>query len=214
MKHLTVDSVLKPFGQPLEKRRPRPFPGHWPSRVAWDIVVARYLGRHIVNKPHPHDPSVMVPQWQERYEKPLRLRYCGKPSQYRAMGLYKLLSTPRLRILKLQIVEFDVAGIFAWERLHYRRDAKVVFGVSQVYSAYHPQAPTGFSIAGAFSRPIFVKRIGRFPTYSFQQKISAEKVDSFYSWYEATFGSRLRRPKQKPMTVAIGGGVVQEITEL
>lgn len=214
MKHFTVDGVMKGFGAPPPKRPPRPFPGVWPTRVCWDITLATYKGRKLVNKPHPNDPSISLPIWEEQFEKPRRFRYCGKPNRYRSLGMYRLLSQPRVLIKSLQIVEFDADGVFAWERLHRHRENKVVFGISPIYSAYHPQAPTGFSIAGAFSKQIFIKKIGRFPTYSFQQKIGADKVEAFYSWYEATFGKRLRRPKQKPMTVEIGGGIVQEITEL
>ena len=212
MRHYTTDIVLKHFGQPFEARRPMPFPGDTPTRVAWDVSVTRFVAIKVDKFPHPAHPGQIVSRSRGIYHPEERHRYCGKPSRYRAQELYRLLAQPKLIIKDLRIVEFDKGGIIAWERYDRMQDARILAGVSEVYSAYHPQRPTGFSICGAFSRPVFIKRIGRFPTYSFQTKLSQEKVDAFYAWYEATFGAKLRRPRQKPLTI-VGGNFVEEAPE-
>ena len=212
MRHYTTDIVLKHFGEPFEKRRPMPFPADTPTRVAWDVSVRRFVTTKIEKVPNPHSPTGFTNHPKLVYRPEERHRYCGKPSLYRAQELYRLLAQPRLLIQSLKIVEFDKGGIIAWERFDRARDGRIIAGASEVYSAYHPQRPTGFSICGAFSRPVFIKRIGRFPTYSFQTKLSQEKVDAFYAWYEATFGAKLRRPRQKPLTI-VGGNFVEEAPE-
>lgn len=199
MRNFTIEH-LRPLTQaPLLGRKPKPFPGLYPTKVAWDLKYSLL----------PYGP----PRKMVKTLETLRLRYCGKPSRYRALELYRLLTHPGIVIFEFWAAEFDAAGIIAWERLKPRTDSKTVWSTTNAYGAYHPHRPSTFSICGAFTRKFYQKRIGRFPLYSYHQKLSQEKIDSFYNWYEATFEQKLKRPRIKPMVVSTGGNFIEVAQE-
>jgi hypothetical protein len=208
LRHFTVDSMQRQLGcMPPTGRRPRPFPGRWPTRIAWDATIRPYLHTRIIKQFHPNEPSLLVNVKKTAiYGPAVRLRYCGKPNLYRAKELLSLLQQSQSKILDFWALEFDAGGLLGYE-LGGARDIGNMppLAYDKAYSAYHPQASTVFSILGAWSRRVYLKRIGRFPTYSLHQKLSQEKVEAFYQWFEKSFEKRLRRPKQKPMLVEIGG---------
>jgi hypothetical protein len=211
MKHFTVDSMAKLLGRmPQPGRRPRPFPGHWPTRIAWDITLKPHLGIRVIKQYHPHEPSLLINIKKVAiWGQPVRYRYCGKPSLYRVREVLSALAQNGAQILDFWAMEFDAGGVLGYEIQGHGLN-QVAFAPTaydRAYSAYHPQGATVFSILGAWSRPVYLKRIGRFPTYSLHQRLSAEKVDAFYNWFEKSFEKRLRRPKQKPMLVEIGGSL-------
>jgi hypothetical protein len=208
VRHLTLDVAKKLLSiQQTQKRLPKPFPGDAPTRVAWHIEVAPKIvvrKQYVINGENL--PEVTFKKHSEgRHEV---LNYVGKPSVYRSLEAANFFREPPGEVHVYWAVEFDRAGPLALVVTHPGKNP--VTACVNAYWAFHPQSASG-QVWDAYTRRFFLKRIGRLPTYSYQQKLSQEKIDAFYAWYEKVFERKLKRPKQKPMI--LGTGVADEADE-
>lgn len=176
------------------RREPHPFPGKKaPTRIAWHIEAD--FGRSPQPRRDAQGRIYMTPKI-DRWE---RLKYVGKPCRYRALEALSLFRRAQkdARAIGMWQCEFDADGLIAYEIYN---SCQPIF--CDAYFAYHPQGGTVNPMA-AFGQKVYVKPIGKFPTYSQQKKLSQEQVDQFYTWWQAHFEKRkLRRPRQKSVQAA------------
>jgi hypothetical protein len=208
MRHLTLDVAKKLLAiQQTQKRLPRPFPGDAPTRVAWHIEVAPKV---VVRKQYSLSAGGLPELHFEKSPKGVHkiLSYVGKPSVYRSLQAANFFREPPGEVRAYWCVEFDRAGPLALIIVHPGKSP--IMSYANAYWAFHPQSANG-QVWDAYTRRFFLKRIGKLPTYSYQQKLSQEKIDAFYAWYEKVFERKLKRPKQKPMI--LGNGVADEADE-
>lgn len=199
MKHLTFNEALKLYYGALDgkvdpKRKPNPFPGRGtPTRVAYSITVGYAKRPKTIQNPKwdgEHGPQYILAMVPTKFHK---LQYVGKPNRYRALEALRWLS--RKTVVRHWQIEFDRSGVVAMKQV---KGTKVRDATSLAYVAYHPHS-SNIDIVGSFAKPVYVKRIGRMSVYSNAKKLSIEKVEAFYDWYEKSFGRKLRKPKQKPL---------------
>lgn len=168
----SLNSLGANLADTVGNRVPKPFPGNtYPTRVAWKFEFEGNLRvRH-------------------------HLSYIGKPCAYRATQAQQILKGIKTcnALHSAWAVEFDQAGIVAYKYYGNGTTSHV-----NAYFAYHPQGGAVDPI-GAFTKPIYIKRIGKFPTYSHQKKISADQVESYYRWWSTHFdpSAKLKRPRKK-----------------
>lgn len=203
MKHHTlqyIDELVKAalITKTLPERRPSPMPGrNWPTRVAWVLHVAQLYA--IPGK---------IGVWRKNHRV---IRYIGKPSRYRALQVYKLLTEVRNRkgndvILGFWEAEFDKAGLVAgnvFDDVHQR----FIPFFNQAFCAYHPHSSAP-EVVGAFCKPLHVKYVGGMRLYSQKRRLTADAIDAYYNWYLKQFGRRLRRPKAVA-NIVLDGKVVE-----
>lgn len=175
-------------------RLPHAFAGRTtPTRVAWRIVQGYCVKPVVVAE----NPNSGTPQHVQHIPTRFKVyQYCGKPNRYRALQALRLLASRRL-FASWQL-EFDAAGVLAWRSSAVGR--KKTGGTTMAYLAYHPHSATADVIA-EFAKPTWVKRIGKLGVYSHAKKLSVEKLDAYYEWFEKSFAKKLKRPKQTPMEV-------------
>jgi hypothetical protein len=203
VKHLTFNDAHKLFklarvqGFPVE-RPPVPFAGRTsPTRVAWSITRGtNYVLKTVNTAANSFEEPVLKRAWVPT--KFVTHTYCGKPNRYRALEAISIMRQKGFQ--DCWQVEFDRAGVLAW---NYIRGPQKSGGFARAYEAFHPQAG-GLNIIADFAKPTYVKRIGRMSVYSHAKRLSVEKLDAFYAWYERTFGRKLKRPRQAPMEQVSG----------
>lgn len=187
------------------KRPPQPMPGRsTPTRIAWMIAIGH--GSEVTTTVNPNwSPNSDSPELIKRLVPKTVSTHCyvGKPTKYRALEALKLLRANKLQrhVHKFWLIEFDAGGVLAF--VQQDKTGRKLSWNSFAYTAYHPHA-AGADIAQSFAKPYFLKRVGGLSVYSHARKLSVEKLDAYYEWYEKTFGKRLRRPKQKAQEISVG----------
>jgi hypothetical protein len=172
-------------------RPPKPF-AKTPTRVAWSIEAN--FGTQDYAIPDGRGGMQLNPG-TSKIEK---LSYVGKPCRYRAIEAMKFIQkvSTQGRLLSSFQCEFDRADLVAYLSSH------AGFGSCDAYFAYHPQGGDANPIL-AFSKPVYLKVIGKFPTYSHQKRLSQEQIDQFYAWFSETFDqAKLKRPRKKSQKAA------------
>ena len=195
MRHLTLDWVTKNYATwaALKEHRlrpPKPFPGRSnPTRLAWNVILG-FGGAKV------YDPGKSAQEGKDAFTFTnldfKRYTYIGKPNRYRCLELSRAIRRARTRTGF--ILEFDKHGPVSFSEFN---GAQGVADSTPSYYAYHPQDSPDILLA--FSKQIHMKRIGGLPIYSHIRKLSQDRVDQYYAWFEKSFRKRLRRPKQAGM---------------
>lgn len=200
MKHITMQHVAKTFAGPVDpKRAPMPFPGrNTPTRIAY--VIETGYERVVKTTSNPNytpdgvhgAPLAKAVGWA-RHEVH---KYIGKPNRLRAIEALKIASLPN--VTRMWQVEYDRGGPLAWVRFD---GGKRLTHAGNAYVAYHPHS-SGIDILQSFAKFVHIKRIAKMSVYSHARRLTQEQLDAYYTWYEATFAKKLKRPRQKPLQVS------------
>lgn len=193
---------------------PHPFPGKkYPTRVAWSITVncLEPLPPQ-PRRPDNYDPDSLAGREYDRamdlwgqlvgrmndgaiprkYERQV-ISYIGKPNRYRSIEANKIVASDLIQVCLRWECEFDTKGILRYSANGFPDQR------SQVLYAYHPYGIIP-SIIQNFTHKLYKKRLGGRYVYNYKKRFQSDQIDEYYRWYEATFGIKLKRPRQKPMT--------------
>lgn len=158
-------------------RNPAPFPGAWPTRMAWAVYGDR----------------------SDKDGGELRENYIGKPSAEQINRFHRLkeqMSGEKFRRSLAYCWEFDRRNLVLdslWD------GGEMIYPVvhsNLLWNAYHPWNNLEGSLQ-YFQKAVFLKTIGGFRVYSPLKTLPLEHVANFRLWMQQNLGKQLRSKDQR-----------------
>jgi hypothetical protein len=176
MRHWTIQTLNRRGFDP-SAHVPAPFPGQWPTRIAWTFQ-ALCLGKQSVKE-----------------------SYIGKPNREQVARLMRFLRAyhvPKYRV-------FAVAWEFDRENFLLKSVAAGAEGAmvsaNRLYDAYHPWQIRG-QFLEHFLVPLYLKCIGNFPLYSTVPLLKREYVLKYKQFMLKECGLQLLSAAERRMQMA------------
>lgn len=171
-------------------KQPAPFPGRWPTHVAWQLAFKRHAWMD-------EDNGRIVPQEKNW----TRFNYVGKPNAEQARKLGAMLRDRPWERYSLEItcVEFDRKHrlLIQTQKFQPNHDPRPPHNaVSTLWSAYHPWQPVTFW-AEYFRVKNFLKNIGGFRVYSTQKVLKNEYISRYKLWMLENCGKQLKSAQER-----------------
>ena len=179
MKHFTI-KLLAAMPVNLENRVAKPFPGKWPTRMAWVFQAERNGG----------GPTFTV-------------RYLGKPNCEQARRLHKLLTrfSPRHNRIFMMAWEFDRENILMSNEYFSDREQPQRVRKGLLWDAYHPWTQLGNGLQHLENK-LFLKNIGGFLCYANVAKLKVEYITAYKQWMLKNMGKQLQSAEERKAAAA------------
>lgn len=176
MRHFTVEYVSK-LGIFTQGRSPAPFPGEFPTRIAWRF---RAVGRG------------------KEAGKFFDEEYLGKPNGLAVCRLRNLEARFAAKGWRpnIETWEFDRKVVILRSFFNPVMGLDEVTAVETLMAAYHPWQAFGRRL-DHFLPEIFIKNIGGFRVYATTKMLKTEFITSYKAWMLNNIGKRLKAKAER-----------------